>query len=215
MRFAPSRSKQLDKSAFEEEKAQYMSVTGVLMWIARICHPGISCGVRTLQSSSRSSAVSDILLCNSMMKHSQADPTVALTFKSVLAWSSQAGAPLQMCVAAVSETSHGNASAHPDRLDVRGAFWSLGGKVVFLAAEDLCEKQEGHMHIITYGSVVHKRVDKNTNKADTYQLFDVVDPTVVCYERASQMLMDTQYGRVLPSFKRACGSPSAAPDATR
>ena len=85
-----------------------------------------------------------------MMKVSQADPTVWLIFRSVLAWSSRAGAPVQMCIAAVSEAPHGNASAYPDKFDVRGAFRSQGGKVLFLTTKDLCETQErsrAHHHI--------------------------------------------------------------------
>ena len=89
-------------------------------------------------------------------------------------------------------------------------------KWCFCQPEDLSQKQEGHVHIITYGSVTHKRVVKNTGKAETYQLIDVVEPTVVCYERASQMRTDTQYGRVLPRVsRRACASPFVAPVATR
>ena len=60
-------------------------------------------GVSCRSSALRSSAVSDNLLCNVMMKYSQEDPTVGLTIKSVLAWSSQAGPPMQICVAAGSE----------------------------------------------------------------------------------------------------------------
>ena len=70
--------------------------------------------------------------------------------------------------------------------------------MVFLTTEDLCEKQGGRVHIITYGSVAHKRDDKNTGTAETYQLIDVVEATDVCYERASQMRTVTQYGRDLP-----------------
>ena len=72
------------------------------------------------------------------------------------------------------------------------------------------------MHIITYGSVAYKRADKHTGKAETYQLIDVVEATDVCYERASQMRTDTQYGRDLPRVsRRVCSSPFVAPVATR
>ena len=107
---------------------------------------GVSCGsrgavVQAFHTASASCRAHSVPLCNSMMKYSQEDPTVWLIFKSVLAWSSRAGAPVQMCIAAVSEAPHGNASAYPDKFDARGAFRSQGGKVVFLTTEDLCEKQ--------------------------------------------------------------------------
>ena len=50
IRFAPRRGKHLDESATEDHKAQIMSVTGSLLWIARICGPGMSYGVSKLQS---------------------------------------------------------------------------------------------------------------------------------------------------------------------
>ena len=148
------------------------------MWIARSCRPGISYSVSKLQSASLHpfSAVSEILLCNSMLKVSQEDPTVWLIFKSVLAWSSQAGALVQMCIAAVSEASHGNASAYPDRFGVRRAFRSQGGKVLFLTTKDLCETQErsrAHHHIRQCRAEASCRW--HNQKAEPFQLCDVVD----------------------------------------
>ena len=129
----------------------------------------------------------------------QADPTVWLIFKSVLAWSSQAGAPVQMCIAAVSEAPHGNASAYPDKFDVRGAFRSQGGKVLFSTTEDLCEKQErsrAHHHIRQCRAEASCRW--HNQEAEPFPLSDAVEAADVCYERASQMRTDTQYGRDLP-----------------
>ena len=108
----PSRSMQLDESVTEDEQAKFMSVTGVSCGSRRT---PFLCGFRQL-------------LCNSTRKCSQEDPTVGLTIKSVLAWSSRAGPPMQMCLAAVSEAPHGNASAYSDRLGVRRG----------------CPKREGH-----------------------------------------------------------------------
>ena len=61
--------------------------------------------------------------------HSSKDPTLGLTLKSVVA-STMEEVPLRMCIAAVSDASHGDEDAHVDEFGASEAFRSQGGKVL-------------------------------------------------------------------------------------
>ena len=103
------------------------------------------------------------------------DPTVGITYKPGLEWPRGRGDPLRICVAAVSDASHGNEEEYLSDWDVREAFRSQGAKLVFIASTDILDKEEAQVHLISFASTVQKRVVNSTIKAETYQLTDVVE----------------------------------------
>ena len=134
IRLSSERSKQLEEPATEDEREQLMSVTGSLMWISRSCRPGISYSVSKLQSATRKPNVADLVLANKVVKYVLEDPTVGITYKPGLEWPKGRGDPLRICVAAMSDASHGNEEGYLSDWDVREAFRSQGAKLVFIAS---------------------------------------------------------------------------------
>ena len=80
-----------------------------------------------------------------------------------------------MCIAPVSDASHGNESEYIDEWDVREPFRSQGAKLILLANDEIIEGHEARVHLISFSSTIQKRVVNSTIKAETYQLTDVID----------------------------------------
>ena len=174
IRLSAERIKQVDSAVVPDERDQLMSVVGSLMWISRCCRPGIAYNVSKLQSVVRNALVSDIVLANKIVKHVQEDPCAGITFGPGLRWPAAEGdAPL--CIAAVSDASHGNEQVYLDAWEVREPFRSQGGKLIFLTHSDIKHADIATVHLVSYSSTVQKRVVNSTIKAETYQLTDVVE----------------------------------------
>jgi hypothetical protein len=158
-----------------EEREQLMSIVGSLMWICRCCRPGLSYGVSRLQSMMPCATIEEVKLANKLVKIVLESLGQGLVFKPVIPWPSHPGEPVRMCLAAVSDASHGNESEYQDDWKVRENFRSQGGKLVFLADQGVRDGEKAHVHLISFGSTVIKRVVSSTIKAETYQLSDVVE----------------------------------------
>ena len=170
------RKQEVDSPATREEQSQLMSVVGSLMWISRSCRPGISYRVSKLQTAVRKPVVSDIILANQVVRFVQQDPTVGLTYRPGLRWP-KSGERVQICIAAVSDASHGNDEEYIDEWEEREAFRSQGAKLIFLADIDMTDdnKTKAMVHLVSFSSNVQKRVVNSTIKAETYQLAEVIE----------------------------------------
>ena len=80
-----------------------------------------------------------------------------------------------MCIAAVSDASHGNGEVYLDDWHVRETFRSQGAKLIFLSSLEAVTAEQAHVHLLSFSSTVLKRVVNSTTKAETYQLTDVVE----------------------------------------
>ena len=155
IRLTQERSRQTCQPCTEEEKEDIMSVAGLLMWIARSCRPGIAYNVSTLQSASRKPIVSDIILANKVVKYVSETPKTGLTYKPCTFWPRVPGEANPMCMAAVSDASHGNEEVYLDEFATREAFRSQGAKLVFLADAGVAVNDAADVHLISFGSTVH------------------------------------------------------------
>ena len=158
------------------------------MWICRSCRPGIAYSVSKVQSASRKASVQDMLMANTVVNYVQEDPKRGITFKAIDMWPARADDPHPVIVA-VSDASHGNEydwvpgppdNDSPDLYDedewqVREPFRSQGGKLICLAPERILCQECSEVHLVSFSSTVQKRVVNSTNKAETYQLTDVVE----------------------------------------
>jgi hypothetical protein len=112
---------------------------------------------------------------NKVVKYVLEDPKIGLYYKPGLEWPTQPGQQMIICVAPVSDASHGNEEVYIDEWEVREAFRSQGAKMVFLASRDTIEQGEARVHVLSYNSIIQPRVVNSTIKAETYQLSTVVE----------------------------------------
>lgn len=123
--------------------------------------------------------VSDLSYANRVVKHVQQDPKVGMTFRPGLLWpthsSVAAGERPRICIAAVSDASHGGEDEWLDDWEEREPFRSQGAKLVFIASTDILDTDEGFVHLISFSSTIQKRVVSSTMKAESYQLAEVVE----------------------------------------
>ena len=82
---------------------------------------------------------------------------------------------MDICIAAVSDASHGNESVILQDWNVRETFRSQGAKLVFITDRHVIDRESTRLHLVSFGSTVQKRVVNSTIKAETYQLTDVVE----------------------------------------
>ena len=154
-------------------------MTGSLMWIARSCRPGISYQVSTLQTAAHKPLVSDLVFANRVVKCVQENPELGMIFRLGLQWptraSVRAGELVRICVAAMSDASHGGEDEFLDDLQERELVRSQGAKICFIASTDIHDKDEANVHLIAFSSTVRKRVVPSTLKAKSYQLAEVVE----------------------------------------
>ena len=170
-----ARQREVEEMATPEEKQELWSVVGSLMWITRCCRPGIAYRVSSLQSACHNPMIGDIVEANKVVKHVLEDPKAGLTYRPGLEWPTQPGEQLRICVAAVSDASHGNEEVYIDEWEIREPFRSQGAKQVFLASTALIDQAEGQVHLLSFASTIQPRVVNSTIKAETYQLSLVVE----------------------------------------
>jgi hypothetical protein len=169
------RAKESEAPVTATEKEQLMSVTGSLMWICRCCRPGIAYGVSRLQSLLQCATVEELKLASKLVKHVREDTSKGLTYRSTIPWPETPGEPVRLCIAAVSDASHGSESEFQGEWQVRENFRSQGGRLVFLSDSRVRDQDQASVHLIGFGSSILKRVVNSTIKAETYQLTDVVE----------------------------------------
>ena len=150
------------------------------MWIVRSCKPGISYQVSTLQTAANKPLISDIILANRTVLYVQQTATRGLVFRPGLLWPSretikQHGNFPRICMAAVSDASHGGEDEWLDDWQEREAFRSQGAKLVFIPGVSIIVNNEAAVHLISFASTVQKRVVSSTMKAESYQLAEVVE----------------------------------------
>ncbi len=165
-RLSKERSQQLDDALNDAEREQFQSMVGSLMWICRCCRPTIGYTVSTLQSASKKPIVE---------RYVKETKDVGLTYKTGVHWPSRAGEKLEMCIAAVSDASHGNEFEYLDDWELRESFRSQGAKVILITNTKAILEEEVRCHLISVSSTVQQRVVNSTIKSETYQLSDVVE----------------------------------------
>ena len=100
---------------------------------------------------------------------------MGLTYKTGVHWPSRAGETMELCIAAVSDASHGNEFDHFDDWELRESFRSQGATVILLTNTNAILEEEVRCHLISFSSTVQQRVVNSTIKSETYQLSDVVE----------------------------------------
>ena len=177
IRLSKERSKQVEDPLLNDEHEEFMSVVGSLMWIGRSCRPGIAYRVSELQTALKKPVIEDVMKCNRVVKYiKEEQPDECLTFLSgAIRWPSVPGAPIEICVASVSDASHGSEDEYLPLEDVREPFRSQGAKLNFLAGEEMLTTEAAGLHVISFGSNIVRRVCNSTIKAETYQLQLVVE----------------------------------------
>ena len=153
------------------------------MWITRSCRPGLAYQVSNLQTAVNKPLVSDIVAANRAVQHVHETPKRGMVFRPGLFWPSREtmkhpgtrGSSPQICVAPVSDASHGGEDEWLDDWQEREAFRSQGAKCIFIADVKILDEDEAHVHLVSFSSTVQKRVVSSTMKAESYQLAEVVE----------------------------------------
>jgi hypothetical protein len=124
----------------------------------------------------RKPIVDDILKANKVVKYIKDEPEECLTFLSeALKWPEKPGDEIEIVTASVSDASHGQEDEYLEEEDVREPFRSHGAKLIFLANKEMLTQECAHLHLISFGSTVVRKVCSSTLKAETYQLQTVVE----------------------------------------
>lgn len=169
------RCKNLEGECTPDERSQLWSIVGSLMWISRSCRPGISYRVSSLQAACRKPLIRDIVLANQVVNVCLANPKAGLTYRPGLCWPSKPEHEVQLCIAAVSDASHGSEEVYLDDWEEREAFRSQGAKMLFLTTTDILTQTKAQVHLVSFSSTVQPRVVNSTIKAEGYQLSAVVE----------------------------------------
>ena len=81
-----------------------------------------------------------------------------------------------MCIAAVSDASHGYEFEYLDDVGISlESFRSRGAKIILLTHTNAILEEEVRCHLISFSSTVQQRVVNSTIKSETYQLSDVAE----------------------------------------
>ena len=119
-----------------------------------------------LQTACHKPLVSFLLYANRAFRHTQVTHTAGMHFRPCLEWptrqSVDAGLPPRICIAAVSDASHGSEDAFLSDRQGREAFISQGGKLVIFADTDILAQGKAHVHIVSFASAVQKGVVSST-----------------------------------------------------
>ena len=158
------------------------------MWIARSCWPRVAYAVSALQSVVQKPLVRDLILANKIVRVVKDEPNYGLIYRPVIAWlapsarlfdptASAKSAKPNFCIVTVSDASHGSEEVYLDERKEREPFRSQAAKALLLAEGSFAdisdpERSAGHVHVVSYGSTVLKRVVNSTIKAETYALTD-------------------------------------------
>ncbi len=119
--------------------------------------------------------VEDMLKCNKCVRCVKETKDFGLTYMTGVHWPSRTGEKVEMCIATVSDASHGNEFEHLDDWEIRESFRSQGAKVIRLTNTNAILEEEVRCHLISFSSTVQQRVVNSTIKSETYQLSDVVE----------------------------------------
>ncbi len=131
--------------------------------------------VSTLQSASKKPIVEDTLKCNKCARYVKETKDVGLTYKTGVHWPSRVGEKMELCIAAVSDASHGNEFEHPDDWELRESFRSQGAKVILLTNTNAIDEEDVRCRLISLSITVQQRVVNSTIKSETDQLSGVVE----------------------------------------
>ncbi len=152
--------KNKDGKVTEEVKGQLRSVIGSLAWLARVCHPGMSCGVSRLQSAVSEAKYSDVIFANSLVNvaRNSREEGIAYPLKSFRFEEAK--------IIAMQGASHAN------DFDVSGSgkkvgFRSQSGRLLCLAGPDFTKDHFGPLLLVEWHSTVIKRVCRSTLQAET------------------------------------------------
>ena len=116
------------------------------MWITPSCRPGLAYQVSNLQTVVNKPLISDIVAANRAVRFVQETAGRGMVFRPGLFWSSREtmkhpgnrdssghGNLPNICIAAVSDASHGGEDEWLDDWEEREAFRSQGAKLFFIA----------------------------------------------------------------------------------
>ena len=172
------RSKDPTSPCTANEQEALRSVTGGLMWITRSCRPGIAYGTSVLQSAVNKPLVEDLLYANKIVSMVHSTATLGLVYRpGGVCWPTRdtIESGIKICIAAVSDASHGSEDEWLDEWQEREPFRSQGAKVLFIADIAILDQDEGAVHLVSFASTTLKRVVSSTMKAESYQLTEVVE----------------------------------------
>ena len=133
-----------------------------------------------LNASDRSEQAPHLIYHFGKQVYVQQTATRGLVFRPGLLWPSretikQHGNFPRICMAAVSDASHGGEDEWLDDWQEREAFRFQGAKLVFIADVSIIDNDEAAVHLISFASTVQKRVVSSIMKAASYQLAEVVE----------------------------------------
>ena len=141
------------------------------IWKRELCWQRQSC---ELISAVKKATVEDTSFANRTVKYIKENPTVGIWCRSgMIAWPSKDDPSVRMCIATVSDASHGNESEYWDDWEEVDPFRSRGAKVSCIS-DDRLGQHQCSVHFVGYSSVVQISVVNSAMKADTY-LVDEVD----------------------------------------
>ena len=137
------------------------------MWVSRSCRPGIAYPTSVSQSAVSKPVIVDIVYANATIQYVRETPKRGLVFRhGGVEWPSRAHPEVRLCIAAVSDASHGSEDEYLDDWDEREPFRSQGAKLIFLASKDILgDSQAGWVHLVSCASTTLKRVVSSTMKA--------------------------------------------------